>query len=283
MNIDGILLVNKPSGITSHDLVMKVRKKLMTQKIGHTGTLDPLASGVMILTVGKATKILPYITNHDKEYEAVLKLGIRTNTLDVTGEVQEEKEVKPVSVSQINEVFNSMLGSQKQVPPMFSAKKINGKKLYELAREDIEIEREACDIVIHELELLDYNGSDEIRFRVRCSAGTYVRVLCEDIAEKLDNIGTMKQLTRTAVDRYTLKDCYQLDEIDINCNLISTYDILSGYPYVEIEDLKPIYDGKKIKIDCDEDLIFIVNNEKVIAAYEKITDNGIYASRRGLW
>ncbi|MBQ9037101.1 MAG: tRNA pseudouridine(55) synthase TruB, partial [Erysipelotrichaceae bacterium] len=190
--MDGILLVNKPSGITSHDLVMKVRKKLMTQKIGHTGTLDPLANGVMILTVGKATKILPYITNHDKEYVAVLKLGIRTNTLDVTGDVLEEREINKVTEEQIREVFESFIGPQKQVPPMFSAKKINGKKLYELAREDIEIEREACDIVIHEMELLDFNGNDEIRFRVSCSAGTYIRVLCEDIAERLGNIGTMK-------------------------------------------------------------------------------------------
>lgn len=281
--MDGILLVNKPSGITSHDLVMKVRKKLMTQKIGHTGTLDPLANGVMILTVGKATKILPYITNHDKEYIAVLKLGIRTNTLDVTGDVLEEREINKVTEEQIREVFKSFIGPQKQVPPMFSAKKINGKKLYELAREDIEIEREACDIIIHEMELLDFNGNDEIKFRVNCSAGTYIRVLCEDVAERLNNIGTMKELTRTRIDRYTLEDCYSIDEVSPDCKFVSTYDILSGYPYVEIEDLKPIYDGKKIQIECNEDLIFIVNNERIIAAYERITDNGIYASKRGLW
>lgn len=276
-------MVNKPSGITSHDLVMKVRKKLMTQKIGHTGTLDPLANGVMILTVGKATKILPYITNHDKEYIAVLKLGIRTNTLDVTGDVLEEREINKVTEEQIREVFKSFIGPQKQVPPMFSAKKINGKKLYELAREDIEIEREACDIVIHEMELLDFNGNDEIKFRVSCSAGTYIRVLCENVAERLNNIGTMKELTRTRIDRYTLEDCYSIDEVSPDCEFVSTYDILSGYPYVEIEDLKPIYDGKKIQIECNEELIFIVNNERIIAAYERITDNGIYASKRGLW
>lgn len=276
-------MVNKPSGITSHDLVMKVRKKLMTQKIGHTGTLDPLANGVMILTVGKATKILPYITNHDKEYIAVLKLGIRTNTLDVTGDVLEEREINKVTEEQIREVFKSFIGPQKQVPPMFSAKKINGKKLYELAREDIEIEREACDIVIHEMELLDFNGNDEIKFRISCSAGTYIRVLCENVAERLNNIGTMKELTRTRIDRYTLEDCYSIDEVSPDCEFVSTYDILSGYPYVEIEDLKPIYDGKKIQIECNEELIFIVNNERIIAAYERITDNGIYASKRGLW
>ncbi len=281
--MDGILLVNKPSGITSHDLVMKVRKRLMTQKIGHTGTLDPLASGVMVLTVGKATKILPYITNHDKEYVAVLKLGLRTDTLDITGEILEERQIFKISENDILEAFIRLTGPQKQIPPMYSAKKVQGKKLYELARKDIVIEREPNDITVYSLELIGFDGVDEITLKVKCSSGTYVRVLCEDIAAALNTIGTMKALTRTMVDCYELKDCYELEEVTPECNFISTYDVLSGYPFVEIEDLKPIYDGKKIQIECSEDLIFIVNNRKIIAAYERITDTGIYASKRGLW
>lgn len=279
----GILLVNKPSGITSHDLVMKIRRKLHTQKVGHTGTLDPLASGVMMLTVGKATKILPYIVEHDKEYVAELKLGIRTDTSDITGNIVEERDVVPVSEEEIRQAMSEMTGEQKQIPPMYSAKKVNGRKLYELAREDIVIERDPVDINIYELKLLDFNGNDEIRFRIRCSSGTYVRTVCEDLSRKLGNVGTMKSLVRTAIDRYTLKDCQELENIDDSVTLLSTYEILSGYPYVEIEDLKSIYDGKKIQIDCDEDLIFIVNSGNIIAAYERITDNGIYASKRGLW
>ena len=279
----GILLVNKPSGITSHDLVMKIRRKLNTQKVGHTGTLDPLASGVMMLTVGKATKILPYIVEHDKEYVAELKLGIRTDTSDITGNIVEQRDVVPVSEEEIRQAMSEMTGEQKQIPPMYSAKKINGRKLYELAREDIVIERDPVDINIYELKLLDFNGNDEIRFRIRCSSGTYVRTVCEDLSRKLGNVGTMKSLVRTAIDRYTLNDCYELENIDDSVTFLSTYEILSGYPYVEIEDLKPIYDGKKIQIDCNEDLIFIVNGGRIIAAYERITDNGIYASKRGLW
>ena len=153
--MDGILLVNKQKGITSHTLVEKVRKLIGNPKVGHTGTLDPLAEGLMLLTVGKATKILPYIVSHSKEYIATVKLGYSTDTLDVTGEKLAEKEIVPFDREQVITVLNSFLGPQKQMPPMYSAKKVNGKKLYEYARSNKEVERKPADIEITEMEHLD--------------------------------------------------------------------------------------------------------------------------------
>ena len=279
--MDGILLVNKPTGITSHKLVEKVRRITGNPKIGHTGTLDPLADGLMLLTVGKATKILPYIVSHTKEYIATLKLGFSTDTLDITGEVLKEKELVPVTEEQVKTVLNGFLGKQKQLPPMYSAKKINGKKLYEYARENREVERIPADIEISEIELLKV-CDDEITFRAVCSSGTYVRVLCEDIAHALDNEGCMKALTRTAVDRWSLKDSCTLEDIrSYNYKMIEIYDVLSDYRYVELDDTRDVLNGKPLQLDCEDDIVFITHQGTVLAAYKK--DGGIYRCQRGLW
>ena len=279
--MDGILLVNKPSGITSHKLVEKVRRIINNPKVGHTGTLDPLADGLMLLTVGKATKILPYIVSHNKEYVAVLKLGYSTDTLDVTGEIVNEKELVPVNREQVLSVLNGFLGPQKQLPPMYSAKKIDGRKLYEYARSGKEVERKPADIKINEIELLDMKD-DEIIFRVACSSGTYVRVLCEDIARALDNEGCMKRLTRTAIDRYRVTESCTLEDIQNgNYKTVSIYDILSDYPYVEMEDVSDVRNGKPLKLNNREEIVFITHEGEVLAAYEK--DGEIYRCKRGLW
>ncbi|MBE6125867.1 MAG: tRNA pseudouridine(55) synthase TruB [Erysipelotrichaceae bacterium] len=279
--MDGILLVNKPSGITSHKLVEKVRRIINNPKVGHTGTLDPLADGLMLLTVGKATKILPYIVSHNKEYIAVLKLGYSTDTLDVSGEIIREKEIVPFDREQVLSVLDSFLGRQKQLPPMYSAKKIDGKKLYEYARANKEVERKPADIEIREMELLDLKD-DEITFRVKCSSGTYVRVLCEDIARALNNEGCMKQLTRTAIDRYRLTDSCTLEDIQNGSYLpVSIYDILSDYTYIEMEDTSDVRNGKPICINCQDEIVFITHQREVLAAYEK--DGDVYRCKRGLW
>ncbi|MBE6115950.1 MAG: tRNA pseudouridine(55) synthase TruB [Erysipelotrichaceae bacterium] len=279
--MNGILLVNKPQGITSFKLVEKVRRMLGNEKAGHTGTLDPLASGLMMLTIGKATKILPYIVSHTKEYVAVLKLGFSTDTLDVTGTVTAEKETVPIDKAQVEKVLKEFLGKSQQLPPMYSAKKVNGRKLYEYARNNVEIERKPADIEIFEIELISIDN-DEIRFRTLCSAGTYIRTLCQEIAYKLNNEGCMKELIRSGIDRYSLEDSYTLDDIEKgNYALLDSYEVLNDYQYVEMEDLTDVLNGKPLRLERSDDVIFITNDHRIIAAYQK--DGDVYRCKRGLW
>ena len=279
--MNGILLVNKPQGITSFKLVEKVRRMLGNEKAGHTGTLDPLASGLMMLTIGKATKILPYIVSHTKEYVAVLKLGFSTDTLDVTGTVTAEKEIVPIDKAQVEKVLKEFLGKSQQLPPMYSAKKVNGRKLYEYARNNVEIERKPADIEIFEIELISIDN-DEIRFRTLCSAGTYIRTLCQEIAYKLNNEGCMKELIRSKIDRYSLEDSYTLDDIEKgNYALLDSYEVLNDYQYVEMEDLTDVLNGKPLRLERSDDVVFITNDYRIIAAYQK--DGDVYRCKRGLW
>ncbi len=282
--MDGIILVNKESGISSHDLVLKTRRALNEKKIGHTGTLDPLANGLMILTCGKATKVLPFLSHHSKEYICTMKLGFMTDTLDITGEVIAEKEIVEVNEQTVKEVLQSFLGASKQIPPMYSAKKVNGRHLYSLARENIEVERKPIDIVIYEIELLKFSN-DTLVFRTVCSTGTYIRSLVKDVAEKLNNYATMTALTRTKIDKFSLNQAYTLADLAAgNYELISTYDLLSDYSYVELKDPTRVYQGKKLKLDGrQEKVIMITFQGNVIAAYEKNEEDGLYYSKRGLW
>ncbi len=282
--MNGVILINKPIGITSHDVVVKVRKTLNQKRIGHTGTLDPIADGLMILTVGKTTKILPYILEHFKEYICEMKFGQRTDTLDVTGIIQEEKKVNKISKEELIAVLNNFLGKSMQVPPMYSAKKLDGKPLYKLARKNIEVERKSCEIEIKEIELIEYTD-DRVLFRVLCSTGTYVRVLTQDIAEKTGNIAVMTKLTRTKIDRFSLDEAFTLKQIaEGNYKLISSYDVLTDYRYIELDDLTRIYQGHKMNFDfCDDDIVMITNKKEIIAAYQKNREDGLYYCKRGLW
>lgn len=281
--MDGIILVNKPVGITSHDLVQKARRKLQTKKIGHTGTLDPLANGLMILTVGKATKILPFLSHHFKEYICTMKLGLKSDTLDCTGEISEERAITPVNENDVVAALNSLLGKSMQVPPMYSAKKVNGQHLYDLARNNQEIEREACPIEISDIELLSFDG-ENIKFRVSCSTGTYVRVLTQDIAEKLGNIAVMTELTRTKIDRFSLDNAYDIEQLNPeNINLISNYEILSDYTYISLNDPTMAYLGKRMKFNCTDKIVMVTHQNDVVAAYELDENDGYYYSKRGLW
>lgn len=196
--MDGIIVVNKPSGCTSHDIVSKIRKSLKLKKVGHTGTLDPLATGVLPILLGNATKLSKYLINHDKEYVATIKLGVKTETGDIEGSIIDEQKVPLFTEEQIIEVLNSFVGKQKQMPPMYSAIKVNGKKLYEYARNGEKIEVTPRDIEIYNISFLQYIDN-KIKFKVSCSKGTYIRSLCEDIAQKLNTVGTMENLERTQV------------------------------------------------------------------------------------
>ncbi|HJL75317.1 MAG TPA: tRNA pseudouridine(55) synthase TruB [Candidatus Marinimicrobia bacterium] len=208
-----ILNVYKPKGWTSFDVVKKLRSILKEKKVGHAGTLDPFAEGVLILGTGVDTKQLTTISGSHKVYEATLMLGSKTNTLDKDGRIIVEKEIPKLKDSEIESVLKSFVGEQLQTPPMYSAKKVNGQQLYKLARKNIEVEREPVLINIFEIELIDYQAP-QMSFRVQCSKGTYIRVLGSDIAEKLGTVGHLIALKRTKVGDYELDDSMQMKQLE---------------------------------------------------------------------
>lgn len=250
--ITGILVVNKPKGYTSHDVVAKVRRSLNMQKVGHTGTLDPLATGVLPILLGNGTKLSQYIINHDKEYIATIKLGVKTDTGDIEGNIIEEKVVNKYSDKQIKEVLDTFKGKQKQIPPMYSAIKVKGKKLYEYARKGENIEIEPRDIEIYSIELID-STTNIIKIKVNCSKGTYIRVLCEDIAEKLGTIGTMQNLERTKVGDFCLEDAIQIEDIEnlelVKQKLITPEKIFKDLKEIELsnKELQQFLNGVKLE------------------------------------
>lgn len=212
--MDGIIIINKPKNYTSHDIVRKA-KKLLNEKVGHTGTLDPNATGVLPLLIGKGTLLSKYLIEHDKIYEAVLKLGEKTDTADGEGKVLESRNVEQsiLKKENIERIFNNLEGKQEQIPPMYSAIKLNGKKLYEYARKGIEVEVKPRTIEIYKLELIKIEDM-EITFRVSCSKGTYIRTLCEKIAEELGTVGYMKELKRIQVGEFNIKDSITIEELE---------------------------------------------------------------------
>lgn len=209
---DGILVVNKPRDLTSHDVVAFARRKLKVKKIGHAGTLDPMATGVLVLLVGRCTRLFDSFLALDKQYRAVLRLGSRTDTADAQGKVIEEKPVPAVTRGQVECVFASFLGQTMQVPPMYSAVKHQGKRLYKLALKGQQVQRQARPIVIKEFEVLRFE-LPEIEFRLKCSKGTYVRQLAEDVAAKLGTVGHISSLERQGVGPFTISQSLSLDEI----------------------------------------------------------------------
>lgn len=207
----GIVIVHKEKGFTSHDVVAKMRGICGQKKIGHTGTLDPEATGVLPVCLGSGTRLCDMLTERDKEYVAELRLGVETDTQDMTGTVLSARPVE-VDGAQVRETVLSFLGSYMQTPPMYSALKINGKKLYELAREGKEVERQAREVQIREIEILDI-CLPVVRLRVVCSKGTYIRTLCADIGQRLDCGGAMESLTRTRVGKFSLVEAYTLTQL----------------------------------------------------------------------
>lgn len=209
--MDGILVIRKEKGYTSHDVVAKLRGILHMKKIGHTGTLDPAAEGVLPVALGRGTRLVELLTEKEKTYEAVLRLGVSTDTQDMTGTILSEKPVT-VTEEEVRETVASFVGEQMQVPPMYSALKVNGKKLYELAREGKVVERKARPVTFHKIEVL-WMELPKVKIRVQCSKGTYIRTLCNDIGEKLSCGGCMEELLRTRVERFALEDAVKLDEV----------------------------------------------------------------------
>lgn len=279
--MNGILLVNKPKGMTSHDVVNKLRRILHMKKIGHTGTLDPNAEGVLMVLLGNSCKILPFIKNDIKEYVAKMTFGYTSDTLDIWGNLEEFEVESYPTVDEVKEVMTTFMGKQLQIPPMVSAIKVNGKKLYEYAREGIEIERKAREIEIFELDLLSYDK--DIELRCLCSSGTYIRSLCVDIAEKLGQKGILSSLVRTRIDQFTLDQTYTLEQIENGeYSLLTNYEVLNKYPYIAYDKIDDVKNGKRIQLPCRDDMVMIVSGEEVIAAYQHV-NNGLYEAKRGLW
>lgn len=242
--MNGVIIVNKPKGYTSHDIVNKLRKILKTKKIGHTGTLDPNATGVLPVLIGQATKISKYLIEHDKTYIAVLKLGEKTDTGDSEGKViEKDNSNSTLKKEEIEKVLKSFLGKQKQKPPIYSSIKINGKKAYEYAREGTYIELPERNIEIYNIDLLGYS-KNEITFSVNCSKGTYIRSLSEDIAKKLGTVGYTKELMRTSVDDFKIEEAYTLEEIEKSIDKIKIFSIEEIFKNIE----RIILDDKKIKL-----------------------------------
>lgn len=240
--MDGIIIINKPKNYTSHDIVRKA-KKLLNEKVGHTGTLDPNATGVLPLLIGKGTLLSKYLIEHDKIYEAVLKLGEKTDTADGEGKVLESQNVEQsiLKKENIERIFNNLEGKQEQIPPMYSAIKLNGKKLYEYARKGIEVEVKPRTIEIYKLELIKIEDM-EIIFRVSCSKGTYIRTLCEKIAEELGTIGYMKELKRIQVGEFNIKDSITIEELEnqeiVSNKFITIEKYFSSYENIVLNERK---------------------------------------------
>ena len=210
--INGIVNIYKEKGYTSHDVVAVLRKVVGQKKIGHTGTLDPDATGVLPVCLGRATKVRELLTDHDKTYEALLLLGKTTDTQDISGEVLEERDPGDLTEEEVRSCIESFIGEYDQIPPMYSALKVNGKKLYELAREGKTVERKSRKVQIHGIRILEMN-LPHVRMEVDCSKGTYIRTLCHDIGEKLQVGGCMEELERTKVGRFLKEDAVTLDEV----------------------------------------------------------------------
>lgn len=208
----GVINVYKEQGFTSHDVVAKLRGILKQKKIGHTGTLDPDAVGVLPVCLGKATKLCDLLTDKDKTYETVLLLGKETDTQDISGEVLCERETEMLTEEAVRSCIGSFVGEYDQIPPMYSALKVGGKKLYELAREGITVERKARRVTIYEIQIKEI-ALPRVRMEVKCSKGTYIRTLCHDIGGKLQTGGCMEELTRTKVERFDISKSHTLDEI----------------------------------------------------------------------
>lgn len=271
--MDGIIIINKEKEFTSNDVVQIV-KHTLNEKVGHTGTLDPNATGVLPILVGKGTKISKYLINHDKIYEAVLQLGIKTETGDGEGRILEEVEVSKdiIEVENVKKVLLSFVGKQSQTPPMYSAIKVDGRKLYDYAREGKKVDIPIRNIEIYDINLIEINlGEKQIKFRVECSKGTYIRTLCENIAERLGTIGFMKELNRIQVGEFNITQSVKINELKENKDnmeylrnhIISIEKLFEKKEAIKLQEkeLEKFLNGVKIDID-KEDGIYKIYDDK---------------------
>jgi tRNA pseudouridine55 synthase len=294
--MDGILVLDKPKGMTSLGAVSKVRTALKTRRAGHTGTLDPFATGVLPVCVGKATKVIPFLDEDFKEYEALLRLGITTDTMDVTGRVIIQKNVGAITRELVIEVFSKFKGKIKQIPPMFSALKKDGVRLYKLAREGKSVERPPRTVIIKDLKIIELN-STFIKFFVNCSRGTYIRVLGSDIGDELGCGGHLVDLRRVRSGRFKLEDTVSLENVKKgDIRLISISDALSHIKnvnvgngiamqikmgrqirksYIDSGNITRFEAGDKLKIYENSDLVSVAEALVSSADLDKLDDKTV--------
>ncbi len=265
---DGVLFISKPKNVTSRDVVNQISKIYHTKKVGHTGTLDPMATGLLIVCLGHYTKLVDILTTTSKEYIATMKLGIKTNTGDITGNIL-QKEESHFSVEQIEKCFREFPKSYVQTVPIYSAVKVNGKKLYEYARTGESVELPKREVTIYDLEIIKIE-EDTIKFKTKVSKGTYIRALIEDIAHSLGTIATMTELIRTKQGDYSLEESIKLESITEETPLKTLEDLFS-YPKIEItEEQKGLVEnGNILSFNTTEEKIFLTFQQKVIAIYER--------------
>ena len=279
--MDGIFLIDKPVGLTSRAVCNQVAKAYHSKKVGHVGTLDPFASGLLIVAMGKATKAVTFFDESIKEYVATIKLGTLTDTLDNTGKVIESKEVRKFDKSEIENVLNSFLGKSEQIPPMTSAIHVNGKRLYEYAHQGIEVDRPTREIEIYDIRLIDYDDKNEtITFYSKVSKGTYIRSLGADIATKLGTVGYLEKLERSGVSPFTIKETNSLEDVlNKKAKIYQSSEVLmrlmESYSFSD-DKILDIKNGKYTYLDIDtkEDRILIVDSSNnAIAVYQKDESN----------
>ena len=278
-----ILLINKPEGMTSFAAVSRCRRILSEKKAGHTGTLDPNASGLMIVLLGKYTKLLPYCICDHKHYVAQFSFGMRSDTGDIWGNILEQKTPGVHTEEELKKISVSFLGESEQIPPMYSAVKVQGKKLYELARKGKEVDRKPRKIRVSSLKV--YPAGDNLyTMDAVVSSGTYIRTLIEDYAAKLSEFAVMTSLVRTGIEHLTLAQAADLEQLERgDYPEISPEAIIDPrYPLIEITDPVPLYHGKPVSLETDEDIVLLTYEGEILAAYEHRNDQE-YHCLRGLW
>lgn len=278
MNESGIFLVKKVRGITSYDVIRSLKKILGTNKIGHAGTLDPFACGLMIVGVNEGTKILPYLELEDKEYIGELTLGSETDTFDLTGKIIKTQEPKVHSKDEIREALNSFVGKIKQTPPKYSAIKLNGKPLYKYARENIDVSIKEREQIIFDTRLINYEDN-KIIFYVKCNKGTYIRSLGVEIAHKLGEVGHLTNLRRISIGKFHILNVKTPEELELR-RMISIKDALP-FKKIEYKNKLDIINGKDIKLDTTDKLVVITNQDIALAIYEHNENDKIYHCKRG--
>ncbi|MDO8885445.1 tRNA pseudouridine(55) synthase TruB [Candidatus Oleimmundimicrobium sp.] len=289
---DGLIVINKPAGVTSHDVVENIRKIIKIKKVGHTGTLDPDATGVLILLIGKATKIAQFLQNDDKEYWAEMVLGIKTDTQDASGKVVFQAPCR-LSEKEVRQALNNFKGKIFQTPPMVSAVKIKGRALYKLAREGKEVDRPSREITIHSIDFLKMESGPYpvVTFKVKCSKGTYIRTLCADVGDFLGCGARLKKLIRTSCGNYSLDDAHSIEEVKelassstINDHIILIQDALKQFPSITLKGsyVKDILNGRPLTDEMAEgqlkeikkgQFIKVLDESKSLIAILKMVDD----------
>lgn len=282
--LNGVLLVDKPQGITSQTLVTKIKRHLHVNKIGHAGTLDPLATGLMVVLLGSATKLSDYLMSNEKEYQCEILLGLSSDTEDIEGNITNEKQVK--EINNIDEVLNGLIGELSQIPPMYSSIHHNGVKLYELARKGIEVEREPRIIEVKSIkrisDIIYSEGKAKFSFLTSVSKGTYIRTLCVEIGNRLEYPALMNALRRTKSGAFNIENAYTLDDI-----LNDNFKILSNYEAIQDKDTfiidentyKDVLNGKMITLSSTKQELFLIYKNELVAIYEN-KEGQVYKAKR---